>query len=75
MEDGGSAKIDKLDDIIRSHDAIIEFEIAVCQSHFVQILDAIADLPEHTINLWATHLARHDDAEEVVWCILHDLRL
>jgi hypothetical protein len=29
VEDGGSAKVDELDDIVRSHDAIIEFEIAV----------------------------------------------
>jgi hypothetical protein len=39
----------------------------------VQILNTIADLPEHAINLWATHLAGHDHAEEVVWCIFHDL--
>jgi hypothetical protein len=39
----------------------------------VQILDTVADLPEHAINLWATHLAGHDHAEEVIWRIFHDL--
>jgi hypothetical protein len=29
VEDGGRAEVDELDDIIRSHDAIIEFEIAM----------------------------------------------
>jgi len=73
VKDGCGAKVDELDNVIRGHDAIIEFEIAMCQSHLVQILDTVADLSEHTINLWATHLAGHDDTKEVVWGIFHDL--
>lgn len=39
----------------------------------MQILDTVADLPEHAINLWATHLAGHNHAEQVVWRVFHDL--
>ena len=74
MEDSGRSKIDELDDIIRCHDAIVEFEITMRQTQLVQILDTVADLPEHAINLWATHLPRHDDAEQVIWRIFHNLK-
>jgi hypothetical protein len=30
VEDGGRAKIDELDDIIRCHDTIVEFEVTMC---------------------------------------------
>jgi hypothetical protein len=35
VEDGGRTEIDQLDDIVAGHDAIVEFEITVGQTHFV----------------------------------------
>lgn len=40
----------------------------------VEIGNTIANLAEDTKDLWAEHLSGHDDGEEVIWGILHDLR-
>ena len=73
VEDGRCAKVDKLDDVIRGHDAVIEFEVAVSEAHLVEILDTVANLAEDAVYFWPTHLARHDDGEEVKGCEFHDL--
>jgi len=39
----------------------------------MQILDTITDLPKHAINFGTRHLARHDHAEEIIWCVFHNL--
>lgn len=68
-------EINQLDDIIGGHDAIVELEITVGKTHFVEVVDAIDNLPEYTVNLGSRHLARHDDREQIVRRILHDLPL
>lgn len=35
MEDGGRTEIDQFDDIVGCHDAIIEFEIPMGETHLV----------------------------------------
>jgi hypothetical protein len=73
MEDGSGAKVDQFNNIRRSHNAVIKFEVSVSEADGVQIFDAIAYLAEYAVDLRSTHLATHDDAEEVKGGILHDL--
>ena len=73
MEDGRSTEIDEFDDIAFRHDAVIKLEITVSEADRVQILHAIAYLAENAVNLRSTHLAGHDDTEQVERRILHDL--
>jgi len=73
VEDGSSAKVDQFDDIRLGHDAVVEFEVTVRKSDGVEILDAVAYLTEYAVDLWPTHLARHDDAKEIKRRIFHDL--
>lgn len=75
VEYGGGTKIDELDGIAFSHDAVVKFQVAVGKAHFVKIFNTIADLPEDTVDLRSTHFSRHDDGKEVEWSELHDLRL
>lgn len=73
VEDGGSAEINELDDVVMGHDAVVELKIAVGKAEFMEILDAVADLAKHTVDFRTTHFARHDYIEEVKGSILHDL--
>lgn len=73
MEDSSSTKVDKLYDVVVCHDAIIQFEIAMCEAHFVKVFYAIANLAEDTVNFGTTHFAGHDDREEIKRSKLHDL--
>jgi hypothetical protein len=57
VENGGSAKVNKLDDVIRRHDAVIELEITVGKTHLMQVFDPIADLTEDTVDFRTTHLS------------------
>jgi hypothetical protein len=57
VEDGGRAKINKLDDVCGGHDAVVELEISMSETHFVEILDAVAYLAEDAVYLWAAHFA------------------
>lgn len=73
MKDNRGTKVDNLDDILLCHDAIVELEISVCESHAVEIVDAVDDLAKDAVNFWTGHLTGHDDAEQVKGSILHDL--
>lgn len=73
MEDGRGAKVDEFDDIVRCHDAVVEFEVTMSQAHFVEIFYAVANLTKNAVYLWTTHLAGHDNGEEIKWCKFHDL--
>jgi hypothetical protein len=42
-------------------------------AHRVQILDSRDDLLEDAVDLWTSHLATHDNTEQVVFAVLHDL--
>jgi len=75
MEDSGSTKIDKLNDVIGRHDAVIELEITVSETHLMEILNAIADLTEDTVDFRPTHFTRHNNAEQIKGCILHNLSM
>lgn len=61
VKDGGRTEIDELDDIVAGHDAVVEFEITMSQSHLVQVVDTVDNLPENTVDFRSRHLARHDD--------------
>lgn len=43
------------------------------ETHFVKVLDAIANLTKYAINLWTTHFTGHDDGEKVKRSEFHDL--
>lgn len=43
------------------------------KAHFVKIFDTITNLAKYAVDLWATHLSGHDDAEEIKWGVLHYL--
>jgi hypothetical protein len=73
VKDGGSAKVDELNDIVCGHDAVIELEVTMGKAHFMEILDTIADLTEYTVDFRSTHLSGHDDTEEIKGSVLHDL--
>lgn len=73
MEDSGGAEINKLDDVVISHNTVIELEVAMSKAHLVEVLDAIAYLAKDAIDLWATHSTRHDHAKQIIRSILHDL--
>jgi len=75
MEDSGSTKIDKLNDVIGRHDAVIELEITVSETHLMEILNAIADLTEDTVDFRPAHFTRHNNAEQIKGCILHNLSM
>lgn len=57
MEHGGCPKVDKFDDIFLCHDAIVELEIAMGKSHAMQIIYAVNDLAQYTVNFGSRHLA------------------
>jgi hypothetical protein len=57
MEDGGGAKIDEFDDVIRCHDTVVKFEIPMSETHFVEIFHAITYLAKDAIDLRAAHFA------------------
>jgi len=46
----------------------------VCEAERVKVGNAIADLAEDAIYFGTYHATRHDDTEEVIGSILHDLR-
>lgn len=73
VEDGSGTKVDQFNNIRRSHNAVIEFEVTVGKSDGVEIFDAVAYLAEYAVDLRPAHLATHDDAEEVKGGIFHDL--
>lgn len=73
MEHGCRAKIDELDNIFFRHNTIVQLEITMGQSHAVQVIDTVNNLACDTINFRPGHLARHDNAKEVIRSIFHDL--
>jgi hypothetical protein len=73
MEDGGCAKVDKFDNVAGCHDAVVKFEITMGETDRVEVIYAFTDLAEDAVNLGTAHLLRHDDAKEVIRCILHNL--
>lgn len=73
MKNGRSSKVDQFDNVIGSHDAIVQFEVAMCETHSMEIVDRIANLAKYTVDFWTTHAAGHYDAKEVIGGVLHDL--
>jgi hypothetical protein len=73
MEYSGGSEINELDDMFWSHDAVVKFEITVGEAHFVKVFDTITYLAKYAVDLWAAHLARHDDAKEIKGGVLHNL--
>ena len=73
MEDGGGTKVDELYSVVVCHDTVIEFEVAVCEAHLVEVFYTIAHLAEDAVYFWATHFAGHDDREEIKRSKLHNL--
>lgn len=43
------------------------------EAHIMEIFDTVTDLTENAINFWTTHFTCHDDAEQVIRGIFHDL--
>ena len=74
MEHGRRPKVNELDDIVRRHYTVVELDVAVGEPELVQVVNAVAYLAEDAVHLWPTHLAGHDDTEEVVRRVLHHLR-
>ncbi len=56
VEDGRCAKVDKLDDVIRGHDAVIEFEVAMSEAHLVKILDNPSQIWRKTQYISGRHI-------------------
>ena len=73
MKHGRGAEINEFDDIGLGHHAIVQFEIPVCESHPMEVIDTIDNLPENAINFWPGHLSGHDDTEQIKRRIFHDL--
>jgi len=73
MENSGGTEVDKLYNVVVCHDTIVEFEVAMSETHFVEVFYAIAHLAEDTVNFGTTHFARHDDREEIKRSKLHNL--
>lgn len=73
VKDGRSTKVNQLHDVIGCHDAIIELEIAMSETHLVQVFNTITNLAEYTVYLGPAHLASHDNREKIKRCIFHDL--
>ena len=74
VKHGGGTKVDELDDTVRCHDTIVELQISMSQTHLVEIVDTVNDLSEDTVDLRSSHLAGHDNREQVVRCVLHNLQ-
>jgi hypothetical protein len=72
LEYDGGTKIYELDRVVARHDAVVEFEISMRESHRVKVVDTVDDLLEDAVDLGASHLARHDDREQVEFGVLHD---
>jgi len=72
-KDDCGAKVDELDDVATGEDAVVEFKIAMGEAQGMEIGHTVANLTKDTINLWTKHLGGHDDGEEVVRGIFHDL--
>lgn len=72
-KDDCGAKVDEFDNIATGKDAVVEFEVAMGETEGVEISNTVADLAKDTENLWAKHLGGHDDGEEVIRSVLHDL--
>jgi hypothetical protein len=45
----------------------------MCQAKRMKVCDAVADLTEDAEYFWTQHASGHDDTEEVVGSVLHDL--
>lgn len=45
----------------------------MCKTYRVEIFDTLANLPEDAVNFGTTHFPGHDDGEEVVGSVFHDL--
>lgn len=73
VENGSSAKVDELDNILFSQDAVVQLKISVCKTHLVEVFYAIANLTEYAVNFWTTHFPSHYDRKEVVGSKLHNL--
>lgn len=72
-ENDRGTKVDEFDNVATGEDAVIEFEISMGETQGVEIGHTAAYLTKDTKYLWTEHLGGHDDGEEVVWCIFHDL--
>ena len=66
-------KVDEFDDVTAGEDAVVEFEIPMGETQRVEIGHTVAYLTEDTKYLWTKHFGGHDDREEVVRGIFHDL--
>lgn len=72
-KDDCGTKVDELDDVAAGEDTVVEFKIPMGETQRVEIGHTAAYLTKDTIYLWTKHLGGHDDGEEVIWGIFHDL--
>lgn len=68
-----TTKINNLHDALVADNHIVELQVPMRKTHAVQVGDAVEDLQEAAPNLFARHLASHDNGEEVKGSILHHL--
>ena len=54
-------------------DAVVKFKVPMGDTQGVQIGHTVAYLTEDTIYLWTEHPSGHDDREEVIRGISHDM--
>lgn len=73
VEHCGRSKVDQFDNVVARHDTVVQFQIPMGQTHLVQVVDSVDNLPKDAVDFRAGHLSRHDNGEEIVRGILHDL--
>lgn len=73
VENSGRTEINEFDNVFRSHDTVIKLQISVSKTHRMKVVDTVDNLAEDTIDFRTRHLARHDNREQVIRCVLHDL--
>ena len=66
-------EINNLHDPKLINNDVIELKITMSKAHTVDKRNTTQDLQERARHLLARHLARHDDSEEIVRRILHNL--
>ena len=73
VENSCSSKVYELDAVVHCHDAVVKLEVAVRETHSVEVVDAITDLAEDAKDFGPAHFAGHDDVEQIIGSVLHNL--
>lgn len=72
LEDARAAKVNDLEHAHTIEDEVIELEVAMGDTHAVQVIEALKELPPAASDFLAGHHTAHDHVKQIVGAVFHD---